>query len=306
MRRIILGVNPEHGADDVARLGRLLSSVLDVSPIVVTALPWPGNLIDDESLRRLASAGTSQALDVVREELGTDEIDARVLPRHSPAEALHSLAETAPAVLIVLGSSHRGAIGRTLAGSVAESLLDGAPCGIVIAPRGYATRTEHRMHRIAVAFDGSPEAWTALETGIALTLRCHAELTVIVVAEPHYGAAAPWVALAAGAIQEAERAEKRQVLQLALRRAAPSLNAEGRLLDGDVGSQLAAQSDDFDLMIVGSRGFGPLRRTLLGSATRRLLHDSGCVTMVLPRGVGTDPLGLRFAAVPSAKHEAVA
>jgi hypothetical protein len=46
-------------------------------------------------------------------------------------------------------------------------------------------------------------------------------------------------------------------------------------------------------MIVGSRGHGPLRRTLLGSTSRALISSSRSPLLVVPRGISMDPLGLR-------------
>src|SRR5256885_5574285 len=56
----------------------------------------------------------------------------------SPADTLGALAETGEADLIVLGSTHHGAIGSVSPGSVAEHLLQGARCRLIIAPKGYA------------------------------------------------------------------------------------------------------------------------------------------------------------------------
>jgi nucleotide-binding universal stress UspA family protein len=36
------------------------------------------------------------------------------------------------------GSTHRGPIGRVLAGSTARKLLHGAPCPVLVVPRGSA------------------------------------------------------------------------------------------------------------------------------------------------------------------------
>ena len=55
------------------------------------------------------------------------------------------------------------------------------------------------------------------------------------------------------------------------------------LLTGDAGHELANVSDEFDLIVVGSRGYGPVRRTLLGSSTRTLTRSSCCPVLVLPR-----------------------
>lgn len=298
-RRIIVGLDPEHETANALRLGRLLAAILAARPLLTIALAWPGFLIDDEELQKLADAATHSTFAECRKAFGSMEIETRAITRRSAAEALHWLAEEEDAKLIVLGSGHRGPLGRTFPGSVAESLLQGATCAIAVAPRGYAERTEHRLHRIAVAFDGSPESWSALETGIALAQRCHGELSIIVVAEPFYGFGAYGAAMAAGDFQQAERDEKKRYLDTALARVPPGLPAEGTVLSGAPATLLALESSNFDLMIVGSRGYGPLRRTLLGSTTRRLLYDAGCAVLILPRGAGLDPLGLK---VPSDGH----
>src|SRR4051794_4749224 len=54
----------------------------------------------------------------------------------SPADALQALAERGDADLIVLGSTHHAHFGSVAPGSVAERLLHGAKCRLVIAPRG--------------------------------------------------------------------------------------------------------------------------------------------------------------------------
>ena len=76
---------------------------------------------------------------------------------------------------IVLGSTHRGPLGRVLVGSVAERLLTGAPCGIVVAPRGYGEGDPAGLPRvIAVGFDGSPESRRALAQASELAQACGA------------------------------------------------------------------------------------------------------------------------------------
>jgi cellulose biosynthesis protein BcsQ len=48
------------------------------------------------------------------------------------------------------------------------------------------------------------------------------------------------------------------------------------------------RSGDFDLIVVGSRAYGPLRRTMLGSTSRRLFNGSSCAVLAVPRG--SEPL----------------
>ena len=60
---------------------------------------------------------------------------------------------------------------------------------------------------------------------------------------------------------------------------------------GSAGHELAAQSERVDLMVVGSRGYGPRAAVLLGGVTHTLLRKAACPVVVLPRGSrGLDPL----------------
>ena len=97
-----------------------------------------------------------------------------------------------------------------------------------------------------------------------------------------------------GEFEDAERADKERLLQLATSRIPDNLERESRVLTGDPADQLSAVSGEFDLMVAGSRSWGPLKRTLLGSTTRKLIRSSACPVLVLPRGVGVDPLDVRI------------
>ena len=293
-RKLVVGYEPIHNGDDSLKLARLLGEVLAARPIAVTALPWPTYLMGIEDLQRQLDVEMKERFEVVHDQLRDLEPETRAIASPSAAEALHELAETEGAQILVLGSSHRGPVGRTLAGSVGESLMHDAPCAIAIAPRGYATSETERLQRIGVAFDGSPEAWAALETAIGIAEVCHARLTVLAVADyPHYGYAESWSVLSAGTLHDAEREEKQRLLELAVGRVPNELEHDSRLLTGDAGRTLCAASGEFDLMVTGSRAYGPLRRTVLGSTTRKLIRSSSCPVLVLPRGSGVDPLGLR-------------
>ena len=99
--------------------------------------------------------------------------------------------------------------------------------------------------------------------------------------------------MTAGEFQDAERKEMQRTQELALGRVPHGIKAEGRLLTGSPGALLSDASAEVDLMIVGSRGHGPLRRTLLGSTSRSLVSGAASPLLVVPRGTSMDPLGLR-------------
>ena len=69
------------------------------------------------------------------------------------------------------------------------------------------------------------------------------------------------------------------------------VQAETVFVAGSPGPDLAAQTAQVDLLVVGSRGYGPGAAVLLGGVTHQLIHTAHCPVIVLPRGAdGLDPL----------------
>jgi nucleotide-binding universal stress UspA family protein len=56
---------------------------------------------------------------------------------------------------------------------------------------------------------------------------------------------------------------------------------------GDPADFLIAASENVDLLICGSRGYGPTRAVLLGGVSRRVTREARCPVIVLPRGAET-------------------
>lgn len=219
-----------------------------------------------------------------------DTADRRVVPGASAAEGLQRLAETEGADLIVVGSTHRGPVDRVLAGSVADRLLQGAPCAVAVAPVGYGRRAHAALNVIGVGFDGSPEARIALAGACRLAESAGAALRLILVHAPptqlsfiseHSGYAdlGRW-------IEDAQR----HTLSETLHSLPATLRAEGELLVADPGEALAAESQQLDLLVLGSRAYGPVRRVLLGGVSSELMRRAACPILVTPRGV-VQPLG---------------
>ena len=144
-RKLVIGYDPaDHGADALA-LGRLLGDVLGATPIVTTVAALPGGLAEGDGVAETIERETSEPFARAAEALAGLDPEFQALPNSSPAAALHELAESEEAMAIVLGSAHRGAVGRTVLGSVGESLLQGAPCAVAVAPAGYAERPSHKL-----------------------------------------------------------------------------------------------------------------------------------------------------------------
>ena len=200
----------------------------------------------------------------------------------SPARALTETAEREHADLVVVGSSHHGKVGRVLPGTTAERLLHGAPCAVAVAPRGYE---RDDIRHIGVAYEGSPEAEAALRAAEALALELGAALTVYCVVEPP-PATDSMIAAGTGAEWPSVTAKQhgRQLLYYVADHAPQGLRPETVLLHGHAAEQIARRTDGVvDLLFAGSRGYGPLRRALLGSVSGELVRDAGCPVVITPR-----------------------
>ncbi len=53
--------------------------------------------------------------------------------------------------------------------------------------------------------------------------------------------------------------------------------------DGDPAEVLARRSRELDLLVVGSRGYGPLRHALVGNVSYAVMRSASCPVVVVPR-----------------------
>jgi nucleotide-binding universal stress UspA family protein len=62
-------------------------------------------------------------------------------------------------------------------------------------------------------------------------------------------------------------------------------SAAAVFLMGDPAHELATESANLDLLVTGSRGYGPLRAVMLGGVTGRVVRDAACPVVIIPRSV---------------------
>jgi nucleotide-binding universal stress UspA family protein len=183
--------------------------------------------------------------------------------------------------LIVVGSAHRGALGRLTLGDAAAGTVHAAPCAVAVAPRDFAS-APRSLREIAVGFDGEPQAQGALTFAEELAQAAGARVRVLAVARPAI-APDPWIGLTVDWTEQAaaDRARAQRLVDQAV--GGLDVPGGGEVLVGQPAAELAAASSGADLLVLGSRGFGPVRRLLLGSTSSRLIRDAACPVVVLPR-----------------------
>jgi nucleotide-binding universal stress UspA family protein len=279
---IVVGVDGRQGGRDAIALAKRLAAphaaitlahVYGSEWMTGRAAPLAFPVAREESHRMLAAA---------RDEAGI-EAELAAFPLDQPGRALHEAADRLRADLLVIGSTRHALLGRALMGDDARASLNGAPCAVAIAPRGY-TQMDHDPVTIGVGYDGSPEGEHALTTARELAARYGAKVKAIwVVSLQDIRDETP---LPADWPQETKQLVSDCQAQL------DRLDGiEARAVYGGPREELSRLADQVDLLIVGSRSYGPVHRMFHGTTSTYLIRHLGCPLLALPRAAHavTDP-----------------
>lgn len=301
---ICAGFDGRAGGRDAATLAGVLAR--DDAPLLVVAVvPFPPRGFGEGDEGTAASAPTWDDLVARLEARGHEVIDSqlgagalagvdfqrRVVLDDSPARALMAIAEAEEPEMLVLGSTSRGTLGRVFAGTIPTKLLSGAPCAVAVAPRGFAEREPAPPTTVAVGFDGSDESRQALTAAAWIAARLRAKLLLLAAVDPGGPLAlerelayeASRILRGEGLVDVgAERVQGEAERAVAELKGQPE--AEIEVTHGDPVDCLVDRTEtDVDLLVLGSRGYGPLRRTFLGSVSAGVLERAHCPTLVVPR-----------------------
>ncbi|MDQ2897688.1 MAG: universal stress protein, partial [Actinomycetota bacterium] len=171
-------------------------------------------------------------------------------------------------------SSRRGLFGRVLVGDDTRAALNGASCAVAIAPAGYADHPA-LMREIGVGYDASPDSEHALGLARNLAAEQHTKLSAFeaVFVPARLYAAPAWPD--ATAIEEMVDAARERIAGLG--------GVEPHAAYGEPAEELALYSASLDLLVVGSRSYGPIGRLVHGSTSHHLARTARCPLLVLTR-----------------------
>lgn len=274
-KNVVAGVDEHQGGHDaIALASRLMQQGGNLTLVHV----YPGHTHSADASETTAGGGDRErALALItraREEAAVDAHAVAIAAR-SPGRGLHEQAHDVGADLLVVGSCHRGVLGRVMLGDDTLAALDNAPCAVAIAPAGYAHQPRP-IRRIGVGYNESVESRHALAVARTLAGQYGAALSALqAVALPSYAFTGGWV----GPLDDMFEG----IVTDALERLSKLDGVEPHASYGEAGEELAVYSASVDLLVIGSRDYGPAGRLIHGSTSRRLARSARCPLLVLTR-----------------------
>ena len=275
-RRVVVAYDGSASAEDALSLALRLRDPAGghlMLACVLAARPWhlPGRsssaAAEDEAKAMLAEARARIPAGI--------PVAVRVAASSSPARGLTELAETDRADLIAVGSAKGAAEdGRIGLARTAGRLLAGAPCAVAVAPP--RLRETGPFHHIGIAVDDSAEAAAALQAGYVIARADGSAVTLFSALDDVVDPGRADILHVRLAIQER--------LDAAADSAPPGVNPRTVFLRGAAGPKIAEACDGVvDLLICGSRSYGPVQRALLGSVSEELIARARHPVLVIPR-----------------------
>lgn len=275
---VLIGVDGRQGGRDAVALARELAA-----PDAKFTLAHVFDMLPGRGAVQALPIQRSESQQLLERERELANVDAQLVVRgeRPVGQGLHELAEERHADLLVVGSTRHALLGRVLLGDDCRAALDGAPCAIAIAPRGYAL-VPHKLRRLGVGYDSSPESEGALSAARELAVSCGSHIQALWV-----------VSLQAVREEKPIPADWPRAIDDLIERHADRLaqidDVVGIVTYGGPREELVEFGKHLDLLILGSRGYGPRGRLFHGSVSRYLVGHMSCPLLVLPRNLGTGP-----------------
>jgi nucleotide-binding universal stress UspA family protein len=198
------------------------------------------------------------------------------------AREIVELAEELGVGLIAVGSRGRGRLRRLAMGSVSDAVVRHAHCGVMVVrwkPVVFPTK-------ILLATDGSQEAILAAQTVADLVERTGSELHVEHAGWVFHGVYSGWnlAPLPAGFSQAELDQGARKLLEAEVERieGAGTQVTRPHLRSGRADEEIVVLAEELgtDLIVLGCRGLGGVRRALMGSVSESVVRHAHCPVLV--------------------------
>jgi nucleotide-binding universal stress UspA family protein len=285
--RVVIGYDGSEASEDAVAFGLTWCRSTGDVPVVATVYPEEHPLgaghVDVEWAAYVREQAES-IQDKARAAVGDGAI-YRNLASTSAAHGLADLAEDVEAAVVIVGTTQETGLTRALLGSSTERLLHGATAPVTVVPSGWRQSALDRISSIGVAYVDTRDGREALRMAVRVAQRIPARLTLYSV----LGQSSERYSYLVGRADEQAVVDKARdsfgkALEFAAAGVPPELEPRTVLLEGAVVESLAGLGpDNVDMLVCGSRGYGPARRVLLGGVSSRLIRRARLPVAVVPR-----------------------
>jgi nucleotide-binding universal stress UspA family protein len=240
-----------------------------------------------EEANRCLREEANDLLEQAANRLRNDNWPGNTMMRHGdPVNEILNVAAEIDADLVVVGSHGTGLAKRYLLGSVSDSMLEDAPCSVLIVrpvdqqPEQPAIKAgANAPFHITLAFDESDISYEALNLCSSLPLEDDSVITVINVM-PLVTAYRQDVRQHINEIWQ----QKRQIMQAELDKAVRSLqwatpNVRAELREGESIADeviMTAEETNSDMIMIGCKDKNSIKRFIYGSVTYRIARHASC------------------------------
>ncbi|NLG56753.1 MAG: universal stress protein [Rhodococcus sp.] len=282
---VVVGVDGSDASIGAALWAGALAHRLGSELVLVYAIP------QNTALYSSASAlAESQVIDALRQD-ATEIVEAgeaAVRAAH-PDVAVHHLIGMGPAGtllvevaanarMVVVGSTGAGAVRALLLGSTALHVANKAPCPVTVW-RG--ARSQPDNSPIVVGVDGSALSSSAVD--ISFELAAFFDAPVVAVhtwqGSPGLGPVDTDPRVSWEAVSQEEHALLSERLSGTAQQY-PDIDVRKVAEQGGAAETLLRESENAQLIVVGSHGRGPLLGAVMGSTSQNLLHHARCPVTV--------------------------
>jgi nucleotide-binding universal stress UspA family protein len=200
-----------------------------------------------------------------------------------PAQEILRVARQTGADLIVMGSQGRSGLARAILGSVAEHVLRGASCPVLVVRPPARGSGPLRFRTILVPTDFSAGAEAALREAVALALVHGGRIAVLHI--PHADEPAVWVydRMAGGEADPDLLLARLERRTAPYRAQNPQVLFEHRLREGSPAEEILREAEARrpDLIVLGTRGRSGLDRMLMGSVAEEVIRGAACPVLAV-------------------------
>jgi universal stress protein E len=204
----------------------------------------------------------------------------------SPATTILDTAAQWKAQVLILGPHDKRPVRDALEGTIVEKALEARSFPVLVV----RNEVKQAYRRVLIAVNFSEASLAALRAAESLVITPDAEAAVVHALRPPYEGMTPFAGVGfdplASYVSEWKQETGDSILGLLKYESANFARYDIQIEQQSAVAGISHATSRYaaDLLVVGIRGGGRIRRTLARSVAKRILHDTSCDVLIVPEG----------------------